>query len=107
MFQDWKEHIKDNPQVSPHLFWDVDKSKINWDTMKVFIVERVIERGDENDFYAIMLLYGGPDGVREIVKKASFTDPRDEALARTLFNLKIKDLECYKRKQLRKKHLGY
>jgi len=38
--------------------------------MKVFVVERVIERGAENDFYAIFKLYGGPKGVREIVKKA-------------------------------------
>jgi len=107
MFQDWKEQIKNNPQVSPHLLWDVDKSKIDWEAMKVFIVERVIERGDENDFYAIFQLYGGLEGVREIVKKTNFADPRDEALARTLFNLKIKDLECYKRKPLRKKHLSF
>ena len=107
MFQDWKERVKDNPQISPHLLWDVDQSKLNWDKMKVFIVERVIERGDENDFYAIFKLYGGPKGVREIVKKTSFSDPKDEALARTLFNLKTKDLECYKRKLLRKKHLDF
>jgi len=106
MFQDWKIKIKDNPQVSPHLLWDVDKSKIDWEKMKVFVVERVIERGDENDYYAIFLLYGGPEGVREIVKKAVFNDPKDEALARVLFDLKKKDLECYKRRLLRKKRLG-
>jgi len=107
MFQDWKERIKNNPQVSPHLLWDVDNSKIDWEAMKVFIVERVIERGDENDFYAIFRMYGGPEGVREIVKKTTFTDPRDEAMARALFNLKISDLECYERRRLRKKHLNF
>ena len=106
MFQDWETKIKDNPQISPHLLWDIDKSKIDWDKMKVFVVERVIERGDVNDFYAMFRLYGGPDGVKEIVKKTSFYDPRDEAMARTLFDLKKKDLECYKRKRLRRKRLG-
>jgi len=108
MFQDWKSKIKDSPQISPHLLWDIDKSKFDWDKMKLFIVQRVIERGDVDDFYAILQVYGGPEGVREIVKKLpAFYDPRDEALARVLFNLKKKDLECYKRLRLRKKRLGF
>jgi len=106
MFQDWKSKIKDKPQISPHLLWDIDKSKIDWDIMKFFIVQRVIERGDKDDFYAIFQLYGGPEGVREIVKKTVFYDPRDEALARTLFNLNKKDLECYKHKQLKQRRLN-
>ena len=107
MFQDWRTKIRDNPQISPHLLWDVDRSKIDLERMKVFIVERVIERGNKEDFYTIFQLYGGMEGVREIVKKASFYDPRDEALARVLFDLKKEDLECYKRLRLRKKHLGF
>ena len=108
MFQDWKTKIKDNPQVSPHLLWDIDKSKFDWDKMKFFIVQRVIERGDEDDFYAIFQVYGGLEGVREIVKKLpAFYDPRDEALARVLFDLEKEDLECYERLRLRKERLGF
>jgi len=107
MFHDWKNKIRDNPQVASHLLWDIDKSKLDYQKMKTFIVERVIERGDRDDFYTILQLYGGPEGVREIVKKANFYDPRDEALARVLFDLKKTDLECYKRKRLRKKRLGF
>ena len=107
MFHDWKEKFTENPQIRPHLLWDVNLAKVDYQKMKVFIVERVIERGDEDDFYTIFQLYGGPEGVREIVKKANFYDPRDETLARVLFDLKKKDLECYKRKRLRKKHLGF
>ena len=108
MFQDWRSKIKDNPQIPSHLLWDVNQSKIDFEKMKSFIVKRVIERGDKDDFYTIFQLYGGPEGVREIVKKlSSFYDPRDEALARVLFNLKKKDLECYKRMRLRKKLLGF
>ena len=105
MFQDWKSKIKDNPQLSPHLLWDIDKSKFDWGKMKLFIVQRVIERGDVDDFYAILQVYGGHEGVRKIAKKiTTVLDPRDEALMRTLFNLKKTDLECYKRKQSMKKH---
>jgi len=108
MFQDWKTKIKENPQIPSHLLWDVDKSKIDLEKMKSFIVQRVIERGDRDDFYTIFQLYGGLEGVREIVKKnADFYDPRDEALAKVLFDLKKEDFECYKRKQLKKKRLGF
>jgi len=107
MFQDWKSKIKDNPQLSPHLLWDIDKSKFDWDKMKTIIVQRVIERGNRDDFYAILQQYGGMESVREIVKQTAFYDPRDEALAISLFDLKKEDLVCYKHKRLRKKRLGF
>ncbi|MDR1980813.1 MAG: hypothetical protein LBQ39_04220, partial [Tannerellaceae bacterium] len=69
MFQDWKERAKENPQVSMHLLWDVDKSDIDWYAMRRLVVQRVIERGWENDYYAILNLYGGIEGVREIIKE--------------------------------------
>ena len=107
MFQDWKSKFKENPHIPLHLLWDVDRSKIDYQRMKRLIVQRVIERGDREDFYTILQLYGGPKGVRKIVKNhCNFYDPRDEALARVLFNLKKEDLKCYERRRLRELHLN-
>jgi len=110
MFQDWKTRIKDNPQVSEWLLWDINTSKMtaeSWQRMKLFVVQRVIELGKENDYYAIFRLYGGPEGVREIIKQIrSVLHPKDEAFVRTVFNLKKEDLICYERKRLREKHLN-
>jgi len=107
MFQDWSEKIKDNPQISQHLLWDVNSNNIDWHSMRKFIVQRVIERGGMNDFYALFKLYGGINGVREIIKELPVVlNPRDEALIRTIFNLKKKDLQCYKRKRLREAYLN-
>ena len=41
----------------------------DWQKMKLLVVQRVIKLGKENDYYAIFKLYGGPDGVREIIKQ--------------------------------------
>jgi len=110
MFQDWKEKIKNNPTVSSHLLWDVNISNMSaddWLKMKKLIVQRVIERGNESDFYAIFKLYGGPKGVREIIKQIpSVFTPRNEAFILTVFNLKKEDLVCYERKRLREQHLN-
>ena len=79
----------------------------DWQWMKLFVVTRVIEFGKENDYYAIFKLYGGPDGVRNIIKQMrKVLDPKDEAFVRTVFNLKKEDLICYERKQLREAHLN-
>ena len=110
MFQDWKERIKENPQVFTGLLWDVNTSNMtnqDWQDMKLLVVQRVIELGDENDYYAIFKLYGGPNGVRDIIKQIrSAFSPKNEAFIRTIFNLKREDLICYERKRLREIHLN-
>ena len=110
MFEDWKERIKDNPQVSKVLLWDVNPSRLTDDDlqrMKLLVVQRVIELGMESDYYAIFKLFGGPEGVREIIKQIrSMFSPIDEAFVRTVFNLKKNDLICYERKRLRETHLN-
>ena len=110
MFQDWEERIKDNPQVFKGLLWDVNTSNMtdqDWQNMKLLVVQRVIELGDENDYYAIFKLYDGPNGVRDIIKQIrSAFSPKNEAFVRAIFNLKKEDLICYERKRLREIHLN-
>jgi len=110
MFKDWEQRIKDNPQVSKFLLWDIDMSNLtdeDMQKMKVFVVHRVVELGDENDFYAIFRLYGGFEGVREAVKQIpAVLHPRNESFVRLVFDLKKEDLICYERKRLRELHLN-
>ncbi len=107
MFQDWKEKIKQYPNVtvSKHLLWEFDLSNFDWQDMKTLVVQRVIERGRVNDFYAIFKMYGGKRGVKNIIKKIpQFSNQRDLAFVLSVFNLKKEELECYTRKQSRERH---
>jgi len=107
MFQDWQEKIKENPQISRHLLWDVDQSTIDWLAMRKFVVRRVIERGGMNDFYALFKLYGGVEGVKEIIRELpALLSARDEALVLALFDLQKEELQCYKRRQSRDAYLN-
>ena len=105
MFDDWQERIKENPQVSKVLLWDVNTSDLtdeDWKRMKLFVVGRVVELGNYNDWYAIFKLYGGFEGVRESIKQLrSMMQPRNESFVRLVFNLKKEDLICYERKRLK------
>lgn len=70
---------------------------------KKMVVQRVIEYGLPEDYNTMFNLYGGVSGVRKIVKEIPyFRYPQDISFICMAFNLKKEDLECYKRKQLRK-----
>jgi hypothetical protein len=59
------EIIKD--KLSPHLFWDIDKSNICLDKNKRWLIQRVLEYGLLNDWLIILKYYG----MDEIVQTAT------------------------------------
>ncbi|MDR1227116.1 MAG: hypothetical protein LBK47_09510 [Prevotellaceae bacterium] len=97
MWTDWEKKAKPDAKIPSHLLWDVDLKKFDWEAGKSLVVERVIERGDDQDFYTIFRMYGGVDGVREIAKNIKqFTYPQDISFVCMVFDLKKEELECYK-----------
>lgn len=68
MWSDWKEQIERCPKIRQGLLWEYDLKDFDWQYMRALVVERVIERGWDEDYYALFALYGGVDGVRQIIK---------------------------------------
>ena len=103
MFQDWQTHKPET--IRCELLWEYDLSSLGWDwhRMKNVVVRRVFEQGLESDYYAMFQLYGGFEGVREIVKNMPYLEPREIAFACVLLKLKREELYCLKRKLLREK----
>ena len=94
-------------QINRGLLWDYDLSCFDWTAMRRVVVQRVIERGREEDFLAIFSLYGGIEGVREIVRdEVAWLSPKDMSFAYRIFGLKKEDLKCYTRAQSRAKLLN-
>jgi len=107
MFQDWREHIKDNPQISPHLLWDMDMKEFDMQKGRRLVIERVLERGGMNDFYAMIILYGGINKVKKIIEEEVYIfDPRIEALVKAIFNIQKEAMKCYEKKRLREIYLN-
>jgi hypothetical protein len=106
LFSDYKKH-KD-AKFNPALLWEYNLNNFDWNEMRGLVVERVIERGSMEDYYAMLNFYGGFENVKEIVAvDVPFLRPSDFIYVETLFNLDKKDLKCYKRQQLRKQLLSY
>lgn len=102
MWSDWKEQIKHQPKVRHSLLWEYDLCSFDWQYMRALVVERVIERGWDEDYYALFALYGGMDEVRRIIRdEVLILSDKDIAFVCTAFNLKKEELKCYIRKQSR------
>ena len=102
MWTDWEKKVDPNATIPPRLLWDIDLKNFDWEKGKSIVVQRVIERGSEQDFYTIFRMYGGVEGVREIAKNIKhFRWPWDPAFVCMAFDIKEEDMVCYKRQQLR------
>ena len=102
-----KNNSNVNPQINKALLWEYDLSLFDWTAMRRTVVQRVIERGCEEDYLALFRLYGGVEGVRQIVRdEVPWLSPKDMSFAYRIFNLKKEELKCYTRTQLRTKLLN-
>lgn len=93
-------HLHQKATIRKSLLWEYNLEKINWLQMRTVIVQRVIERGRIEDFYAILNKYG-IDGVKESIKQIPCLNKKDMAFVCAIFELNKEDLKCYTAKQLR------
>lgn len=102
LLDDWKEHKKE--EIRPSLLWEynLNEKNWNWNNMASIVIQRVLERGFDSDFYAMYQLYGGKENIRKLLMtKVKYLEPMEINFACFLFNLKKEDLYCYKRIQLK------
>ena len=100
-FDNYKQHK--NATVRPSLLWEYDLKDFDWDDMRNTVIQRVIERGRLNDFYAVINLYG-IDKFKDTIKDIPVMNKKDITFVCTVFGLKIKELKCYTQKQLHQQH---
>lgn len=92
-------------KLSTALLWDYDLPDFDWEGMKVMVVQRIIERGWFEDFYAGFRIYGGIENFRSIIKQIPILTPKEISFVCMVFDLKKQDLKCYTFKQLRAKRI--
>ena len=95
-FEDYHNHK--NAEVRPSLLWEFDLEKFDWQQMRNEVVQRVLERGRMDDFYAILNLYG-VEGVKAALREIPYMNDKDMNFACIAFDLRKEELKCYIRKQ--------
>ena len=98
-----KYHLHKDAKIRNSLLWEYEIEKINWQQMRNVIVQRVIERGRMNDFYAILNMYE-LEGLKEAIRQIPFLNNKDLAFICSVFDIKKEELKCYTKKQLKNQH---
>lgn len=104
-FDNWQSVAVSGEDISSSLLWEYNLSDFDWEQMKTLVVQRVIERGWEKDWYAAIHKYGGLAAFIDIVKQVPYLSDRDMNYVSVLFNIDKKELRCYKLKQSREERL--
>jgi hypothetical protein len=88
-----------NAQVNPHLFWEYDLSIFDFQKEISTVVQRVIERGISEDFFAIYNLYG-KEKVNEVVRQVPTFSQRDMEFIYTVLEVPYRQLLAYQNLKL-------
>jgi hypothetical protein len=65
------------PQIRRHLLWEYNYDKLDFTRSFVIVIERVIERGNMNEWKEILLYYGR-EKVLEVARKSKQLDNKDK-----------------------------
>jgi hypothetical protein len=100
-FGDYKKHP--DAKINSSLLWEYNIDQVDYAKMQNLIVERVIERGWPEDWYALLNLYG-VDGVISVIKELPYLNDKDMNFVAYVFNLPLTALKCYTNKQSARQH---
>jgi len=91
---------------SPHLFWDVDPSKLDLERSAAYIVEKVLEYGLMEDWVLLKKIYG-LERIKDISLEIRYLSPIAHNFMATIFNLPLNAFRCYELRQSNKEHWIY
>lgn len=92
-FDNYKDHSQ--ARFNPGLFWEYDLSRFDFGAQTSLVVQRVIERGASEDFYALFNLYG-VETVRDTIKEIPTFSQRDIEFLSNILGIPYTELKAYK-----------
>ena len=93
------QHLK----IRKELFWDVDPEKIDENTNRRMIIERVLNLGEIDEFLSLVQFYGRKI-LRDEITKIAYLDPKTLNFVISYFGINKKDLKCFTKKQSQEIH---
>jgi hypothetical protein len=86
------------PEFSPVLFWDTNIETIDYDREIRFVLERVFERGIENDEKEALRYYG-INKIKKTALKIGYLNKPTLAYLSAVLNIPERRFKCYKKTQ--------
>lgn len=84
--------------LSKGLFWDANPANLDWNKNALFIIERVLTRGETKDF-KILIDHYTKQQIRNAILKSKSLDKKTACFVSHYFNVPINQIhvapECY------------
>lgn len=94
------------PNLNKALFWDVDYKTINYEKNARFVIERVLTRGNWDDWLELNRFYG-LDKIRREALQIRYLDKKTLNFCHTFFNIPKEKFRCYNTKPSLRKLWNY
>lgn len=88
--------MKDKIFLNKTLFWDVDYKNIDKEKNASFIVERVLNYGDEKDYKELKRVYGLLK-IKKIAKEINYINKKNINFWSIMFDIPLKHFKCTKK----------
>mgnify|MGYP007079515753 CR=1 FL=1 len=101
-----KLYFKAVNELSPYLFWDVDRKTIKLEKHQAWLVKRVLEKGTLNDWKILQNLLNR-DQLKATVKGLKNLEKKAASFACAVLEIEPEELRCYTEKQSLSTHWSY
>jgi hypothetical protein len=92
------------PDLPKWLFWDTRYETLDWMAAYRGVIERVLDRGEDEDWEALIRYYGRDRVLKTLTQDEIYLMDHSIERACAYFKLKPEELRCYIRKQSRGGH---
>jgi hypothetical protein len=99
--EDYKKHPE--ATINPSLLWEYDLSQFDFQQMRNIVVERVIERGWPDDWWAALNMYD-EKGMIAAIKSIPYLNEKDMNFVSKAFRIPLSKMKCYVKKQSPSQH---
>lgn len=93
-----------NPDFHKRLFWDWNFSKIDWEKHYLAVIDRILERGDKEDWKELVRYYGKPKVIQALKSEIKYLPDYIIDDVCGCFDLQKEAIACYAHKQSRRGH---
>lgn len=96
LFDNYKKYP--HATIRPHLLWEYDLNKFNFQKMKNIVIQRVIERGNFQDWYFMLNKYPLNE-IKQTIKSLPYLNPKDMNFVHVVFQIPLNQMKCFIKKQ--------
>jgi hypothetical protein len=89
-------HAEPPVHFSKHLFWDIDRSRLDYKEDRELIIERVLVYGNEDDERQLYDLYS-KNVIKKVAIKSENLNARTVSYLSTIMDIPEEKFKCYKR----------